>query len=447
MNSLSLAALLAAYRKAGAVRVLAKRLAANDNSKNQVYLGGDFTVLNQLPLTRFHPKPSSAGRAIIHADLPASWLLDDGTISPAPHSKVVLYPQYPEVRWSGFLRGAIGAPAHLIDEGARIAGRVLILGVRADRSVIVRVHAPESPVARELDARGTFDDRGVLVELHADDPGDERDRLLAALKRVADRCWVEPVRLHADGRLTPCHGSNCGGVTLESLLGISPNSRAEPDLFGWEIKQFGVRDFRRFAAVSPVTVFTPEPTAGVYASAGVEVFIRRWGYPDTKGRPDRLNVGGKFTIGRRLPRTRLTLRLVGVGAGGNTIEDPEGGIQLTDDDGTIAAMWPFPAMLQHWNHKHARAAYVPSLRKGPPTQYRYSQDIYLASGTDFGLFLKGISDGVIAYDPGIKLEGVAACHPKIKRRSQFRVAFPALRTLYRRFESVVLNEPAGSPST
>lgn len=438
MNSLPLDDLLAACRKAGAVRILAKRLAANDNSKNQVYLGGDFSLLNQLPLTGFRHKPSDAGRAIIHADLPASWLLDDGTLSPAPHSKVVLYPQYPEVRWSGFLRGAVGAPAHLMDEDARIVGRVLIIGVRADRSIIVRVHAPESPAARELEARGAFDEKGLLVELHAADPDDERDRLLAALKGVADRGWVEPVRLHSDGMLSPCHGSNCGGVTLESLLGISPNSRAEPDLFGWEIKQFSVRDFRKFSAVSPVTVFTPEPTAGVYAEEGVDVFIRRWGYPDTKGRPDRLNVGGKFTLGRRLPRTGLTLRIAGVGDGGNTIEDSAGGIQLTADDGTIAAMWPFPALLQHWNQKHARAAYVPSLREGPPIRFRYSPDVYLASGTDFGLFLKGVADGVVAYDPGIKMEGVSGPRPRIKRRSQFRVPFAKLLTLYRRFESVMV---------
>lgn len=33
----------------GAMRLYAKTLTANDNSKNQVYLGGDFSALNILP--------------------------------------------------------------------------------------------------------------------------------------------------------------------------------------------------------------------------------------------------------------------------------------------------------------------------------------------------------------------------------------------------------------
>jgi hypothetical protein len=149
-------------------------------------------------------------------------------------------------------------------------------------------------------------------------------------------------------------------------------------------------------------------------------------------------VGGRFTVGNRLERTRLTLRLAGVGPDGDTIVDPEGGIFLEADDGTVAAKWPFPAMLEHWNRKHANAAYVPSLRQDDPRKYRYSPDIYLASGTDFGLFLGGLSKGIVCYDPGIKLEGLEGPQVRIKRRSQFRVAFPELVTLYRAFEAVVV---------
>jgi hypothetical protein len=439
MDDLPLDQLLKAFARADATTIFAKRLAANDNSKNQVYLAGDFRLLNELPLQRVHVVPSKSGRPTMHAELPAFWLKDDGQLAPAPHSKAILYPDYPEVRWSGFLAGADGAPNERMNEHARVPGRVLLIGVRRDRTIVARVQMPESPAARELEQLGVFGRGGLLVRLLFEDPGDERDRLFGALKRVADMGWIDPVRLMRDGSMTPCRGPNCGGVTLESWLGIAPNARAEPDFFGWEIKQFAVADFERFRAKGPVTLFTPEPTTGVYASDGVETFIRRYGYPDALGRPDRLNVGGKFVIGKRADRTGLTLRLTGVSADGGRIDDASGGVTLVDGHGVVAAGWPFTALIEHWNHKHARAAYVPSQKRGPPAQYRYAPACFLGTGTDFGCFLKAISVGQVYYDPGIKLELASTQHPRVKRRSQFRIAFPDLRSLYHKFEHALFD--------
>ena len=45
----SLGQLLELMRLQGAVRLYAKKLAPNDNSKNQIYLGGDFSALNVIP--------------------------------------------------------------------------------------------------------------------------------------------------------------------------------------------------------------------------------------------------------------------------------------------------------------------------------------------------------------------------------------------------------------
>ncbi len=436
MNQRPLADVVEAFREAAVTRLLIKRLAPNDNSKNQIYLGGSFELLNQLPLTGFRAQPSEGNRAIIHADMPLSWMLDDGTLSPAPHSKVILYPQYPEVRWSGFLLGARGAPSKLMNESARIAGRILLLGVRADRTVVARVHTADSPVAIELEKAGFFDEAAALVEYPLDDPGDQRDRLLSRLKVIAAEGWVDPIRFDPQGRVVPCLGPNCGGVTLETLLGIRANSRSEPDFEGWEVKQFGVKDFRKFRALSAVTLMTPEPTEGLYVTAGIEAFIRKYGYPDTMGRDGRLNVGGRFLVGTRLKRTGLTLRLAGVTETGDKVENAEGGIELVDDRGLVAARWPFPALLEHWNRKHAKAAFVPSMRQKDPRKYRYADEVFLGIGTDFGLFLRGLSTRLIAYDPGIKLEGADSSEPRSKRRSQFRIAFSSLHTLYRRFEQV-----------
>lgn len=440
MDDLSLDQLLKVFARAGATTIFAKRLAANDNSKNQVYMAGDFRLLNELPLRNVHVVPSKSGRPTMHAELPAFWIRDDGQLARAPNSKAILYPDYPEVRWSGFLSGADGAPNERMNEHARTPGRVLVIGVRPDRTIVARVQMPESPVARELERRHVFGRGGVLVPILSEDPGDERDRLFGALKRVADMGWIDPVRLTHDGSMTPCRGTNCGGVTLESWLGITPNAKTEPDFLGWEIKQFAVADFEHFRARSPVTLFTPEPTEGVYVSEGVEVFIRRYGYPDALGRPDRFNVGGKFVVGKRGDRTGLTLKLTGVSAGGDRIDDASGGVTLVDDHGIVAAGWPFTALIEHWNRKHARAAYVPSQKRGPPPQYRYAPACFLGTGTDFGRFLKAMSVGQVYYDPGIKLEAASTSHPIVKRRSQFRIAFPDLRALYDRFEQALFDQ-------
>ena len=116
----------------------------------------------------------------------------------------------------------------------------------------------------------------------------------------------------------------------------------------------------------------------------------------------------------------------------------DGGIHLVDTDGTRAASWAFEGLISHWNRKHARACYVPSIRKGPPFEYRYGGRIEMCEGTDFFLFLKAVSDGVVYYDPALKLEATGSAKPAFKRRSQFRVRHQALAGLYRKAEQEML---------
>ena len=421
----------------GVTRVLIKRLSRNDNSKNQVYLAGSFSVLNLIPLGEPRVEQSDIGNQVIHAPVGLSWLTDTLTESPAPQAKLILYPQYPEVRLSGFLRGSPNPPSSLLNEFARIPGRVLFLGIRPDRSVLASIVGPEHPIARELVATGVLAGEDLLVELEVGDES-SRPRLLRELGEITIAGWITSTRLDAKGMLHPCRAPNCGGLTLEAQLGIASNSRSEPDYHGWEVKQFGARDFVRFSARSPLTLFTPEPTIGVYADDGVARFIRRFGYADTKGRENRLNVGGKFAVGRRAIRTGLTLTLVGYDAASERITDVAGGLHLVSDDGEVAAGWPFTTLIEHWNRKHAQAAYVPSLKQDEPRAYRYGSRVFLGTGTNFGRFLASLASGAVYYDPGIKLEGVDSLREIPHRRSQFRVSFARLRDLYSTFESIDL---------
>lgn len=86
---------------------------------------------------------------------------------------------------------------------------------------------------------------------------------------------------------------------------------------------------------------------------------------------------------------------------------------------------------KHWNRKHRNAVYVPSAhRTGPSNQYHYAELVKMGVGTDPLLLLSALDSGKVYYDPGIKLESESGSHPRIKRRSQFRVKLRNLDGLY-----------------
>ena len=121
MSSRDLDAIRRLFADAGCHRLLVKApLAENDNSKNQVYFGPDFDALNLIPNKGVRPDPDNS---TLKAALDFEWLDSDGGRHPAPNAQLVLYPQYPEVRFSGFLRGCHGGPNDLM--GARIELRPL----------------------------------------------------------------------------------------------------------------------------------------------------------------------------------------------------------------------------------------------------------------------------------------------------------------------------------
>lgn len=91
----------------GATKFYAKRLAPNDNSKNQVYLGGGFGALNIIPHGEVESDDTVRAGAVrdrAKAKVSFFWIDPEG-LAPAPDAQLILYPKYPEVRMSGFLRG------------------------------------------------------------------------------------------------------------------------------------------------------------------------------------------------------------------------------------------------------------------------------------------------------------------------------------------------------
>ncbi len=341
---------------------------------------------------------------------------------------------------SGFLRGTKNGPNLLMT--SRAEGRVLILGICDDGRVLGDVFGRDHPAAIRLsELAGVLSTSGVFLELTQLRSGaqDTRAALLAALKNIYDEEWIASCKIGKSGQPEPYSARNGGGYTLEAKLGISPNGYAEPDFLGWELKQYGVRDFERYIAKSPVTLMTPEPTGGFYRDAGVEAFLRRFGYPDKSGKEGRINFGGVYTNTKEHhPDTGLALRLEGFDAAKGKIEDLDGCIVLVDKYGELGATWSFRDIMAHWNRKHAKAAYVPSIMKSPPPFYKYGGVVQLCEETDVLLLLKAIAAGSAYYDPGIKMEKADSNKPLLKRRSQFRIKHSGLSTLYRNFEEVAL---------
>lgn len=442
LSEITLEIALAMMQDNGVTEVLYKVLPKNANSKNQVYLGGkDPSQFAKLPtgeMTAHVSVSEKSGKqeAVFRADLDFYWVTEEGHLSHAPHAKMIFYPQYPEVRFSGFLKGSKNAPSTLWVKEKRGTepGRILLLGLGNDKKIIGLTLPPEAPATREILATGphaSYEIFGILPMPGKEEAEDGFLELMRQLCLIHNMGFVSSRRLDSDGNLVPCNASNCNGNTLEALLGIRSNGHSAPDFMGWEIKARQVKNADRPAS-SVVTLFTPEPTLGVYTDDGIEAFIRRFGYPDRLGRSDRLNFGGIHKGGK--PAHHLTgLRLVVDGY------DPErpasylstGAVLLVDATDTVAAGWPFVKLMDHWKEKHAQAAYVPCQQLlTPRRQYRYGRNILVGEGAEFRLLLKSLHDGSVYYDPGIKLEGASTDKPKWKKRSQFRVKSQDLPTLY-----------------
>lgn len=427
------------FKSKGCNTIYIKKLSPNDNSKNQVYLAGSFDILNIFPLLKI--KSDSSGdwkRDRFKATINYSWITEDLELVQAPKAQLILYPKYPEVRFSGFLQGCKKPPSKLM--ASRDEGRILFLGVSTLGKILGHVVSAKSELSKEISNLDIQDKFGVFFRLSLSEKGDNRQQLIEEMSRIHDLGWIESKRLDKDSNILPCKSSNCGGYTLEAELGITPNGYSEPDYLGWEVKQFSVPNFEKIYS-KVITLMTPEPTGGDYKELGVVNYMNLYGYKDKRGRPDRINFGGIHKADKLHSGTNLTLKLIGFDKENCKIRNTDGKIVLLTDGEKEAASWSFVSLLKHWNKKHSQACYVPSMvKKVPRQEYHYGDKIILGVGTDFSLFLSEMSEGNIYYDPAIKMEQASSDKPKVKRRNQFRIKSRHLPNLYKSNEEVLLEK-------
>lgn len=449
-NELPLGSLLEMCRDLGAERVIYKSLSPNDNSKNQPYLGGHLTDLGFLPTGEITESASTSTktrdprRQIKYtAALDLFWLSPTTEIYHAPDAKLIYYPQYPEVRLSGFVARAGFDMGGWMDPAkkGRMQGRVLFLGITASGKIFAYLATPESRIAKEINDFPSVSISGVFNEIefkHPINKASSKDILLAELKRIHDEGWIESKRLDAAGNRKSYRAQNGGGYTLEAELGVIPNGIADPDFLGWEIKQFSVKKCHLINSKA-LTVMTPEPNGGYYFEYGAEAFVRNYGYTSEEN-PDRYDFTGRHFSGQVCEKSGLILSAIGYDPETDSITDAAGFIGLLDKEGKPLASWSFAKLMEHWKRKHAKAAYIPSLTRNESDKsrfYSYCNNIRLFQGTSINQLLKAITSQHVYYDPGINLKN-AGTKPVTKRRSQFRIKSSGLFNLYNNQEDIDL---------
>lgn len=416
-----------------------KELKRNHNSKNQIYVAPDLSDLALIPTGTISSNDGTstkarAGAPIFHAPLRWLWANSDSA-GVAPGAQLIYYPQYPEVRLSGLLQESPHAPRELlsIDARGQEPGRLLMFGSDGKGAVVAQMASASSPAGISL---SKLVDPATHLALFPVDPAtieNPDERLRKELARIHMLGWIDSSELHADGTVHPCSGPRCGGHTLEAQMGIPMNGAPEPDFGEWEIKSHRVARFDK-PAVGRVTLFTPEPNEGAYADNGVGWFAEHFGRLNDVA--SRYDFTGVHISGA--PHATTGLELVVDGYDSHTREmKSDGMVALLSPNGAVVSGWTFAKLLEHWQRKHAFAAYVPAKSEsGPPSRFAYGNLVHLARHTRFEMFLHAMTAGLVVYDPGIKSERQQNGTWRAKARSQFRINFRDLSTLYLEFEEI-----------
>lgn len=433
------------FKDSGAVKILYKQLVDNDNSKQQIYFGSGFSVLTEIP---YGPvKSVKKGKtASFQARMNFSWINTTKEISPAPHTKLILYPKYPEVRLSGFLKNCPGSPnqymqpkpKELRGEKNKPDGRVLFLGIKSDGHILAFLAGKDSDISKNiiLDPPDSTPAGGIFRLIEWKKHGKtSKDILMTKLSEIHSTGWHESCRMDSKGEFMEYTARNGGGYTLEALLGIAPNGIAAPDFMDWELKAF---------TSGRLTLMTPEPDLGFYKEKGVQAFTLKYGH-DKTGYIKYFT--GTHKCNERNKTTALELVLSGYDPERKKITDVEGGILLLDTDGQITAGWSFARLIEHWGKKHSNVCYVHYEKDDTKktVQYRYESPVWFGCGTDFTLFLQAMHDKKIIFDPGSHIKKQANGKTTHKARSQFRIAFKDLPCLYNSWTESVLNLPQTLP--
>lgn len=445
------------FSESGVRKLFIKELATKqDNDKNQIYLasgGKTNSILNTFSAElRYRSASTSTSKSNSKEGIPKiemllnfSWLTADGKLHRAPHAKIINYFQYPEARFSGFLKSCDAPPDALRRDRQDLYGkRVLVLGSNDSGETFGLVLTErDDPVVSKLP---DFPASRLFPALHEHVIGAEsgrspRELLIDELTHLSGK-WHRSMTLRPrDSEPVPFRGNQGAGFTLEALLKVARNSDKAPDKHGFELKAF--------QPSGRISLMTPTADLGFEGKSTFRNFMERYGWQGTK-HSDRRVFNGTFKY--QTPKQthaghELALELFGFNAA-LTALDGNGGLSSVDlrslGEGLVAAGWSFQKLLDGWQEKHASACYV-EYEKRPYSghgnehdhEYRFTGRFMVCEGTSIWNFIKGIADRNVYYDPGheIRADGVT------KQRPQWRISVTrkfhsSLKSLYDQVEEL-----------
>ena len=426
-NFQSKSTLVEAFKDLGCEKVFTKLLSPNqDNEKNQIYLGTEDWLLAVFPgeLTysskseskvKRHSAPG-VGKLVLNLEF--SWLWADGSTNHAPHGKIIYYFQYPEIRFSGFLRGAVRSPRALRrDEQDAYGRRVLVLGIRGDKVLgVVVTDSDGTGLVDELNQLNPVPGQSLIkvLPLPRTSTSTNLPLLLKELEVLAG-AW-QPAQFFGKHDSAPKlrQAQQGSGWTLEALLGIRNNNVSGPDKHGYEIKALSPR--------GPLSLITTEPDLGLRHELGLTEYLNRFGWPGTKNDGSH-RFNGEHNTKRPYKRSGA---IVIIDHWDPKLNAPDGTgtpeVKLVEQrSDEVIAGWTLDLLKKKWGNKHEGCVYVEYTRQptkgGLPTHYRFGDLVYCGLGTSVNHLLRALSSSTVYFDPGDRVLSDGS----VKGRWQWRI--------------------------
>ena len=423
----SIKTLVRAFKDAGCEKVFVKMLSLNqDNEKNQIYLGTEDTLLSVFPgkltyssksdSTKKRHSAPGVGKLVLNLDF--AWLWPDGSTTKAPDGKIIYYFQYPEIRFSGFLRGAQRSPRALRrNEQDEFGRRALVFGIKGEQTLGAVVTDLDGPaLINELATLQPMPGQSLIKVLPLPDSTSSTNlsSLLHELESIAGK-W-QPAQFFGKDDLAPKpkQAQQGSGWTLEALLGIRHNSMSGPDKYGYELKVLSPR--------GPLSLITTEPNSGIRHDLGLTEYLHQFGWPGTKADGSH-RFNGEHNTSRPYKKSGAIIIIEHWDA---SLNAPDGSgppqVKLVmRDTGEVIAGWSLDLLKQKWGNKHEGCVYVEYSRqplKGAlASDYRFGDLAYSGLGTSVNHLLRALSDSTVYFDPGDRV----LADGKEKARWQWRI--------------------------